>query len=168
MNTVSYNKILITICCATAILLMSCGTHGQKPEEAFEKAKLIRIQSTDKTSALVEIPVPKKQPVLKNTAKLDEWSLYKIETEKIFSLNRTKIKGIRKIANVKDNFLRKLKGLESDNIDLKTKMDEYLEEEKTKREMFMVQINHDANQIGIELNTVLNELGVNNTLSKEK
>ena len=55
---------------------------------------------------------------------------------------------------MKANMNRKVKNLEQDNNELRKKIDEYFEDEKTKWESFKVSMNHNANQINIELNSI--------------
>jgi hypothetical protein len=162
MNTYFDDRFLICICCALTISFLSCNTNEQKPEEAFENAKKERAQFNGKTKKITELPIVKKQRVQTPVQKKDEWASYKIESERLFRLNRAKILEIRGLRNINKNVERQMKDLENDNNKLKTKMDEYMEEEKTKRDLFMVELNHKANQIGIELNTTKTELATTN------
>ena len=50
--------------------------------------------------------------------------------------------------------MNKLDNIEKDNNDLRRKIDEYDEEMKVKWENFKVKMNHDANEISIELKNI--------------
>lgn len=147
------NFISITLtCCLLAMILVSCASHGQKGDDAFERVKEEKMLPKDSNAISKEIiEEPKKiEPVKKNEIQ-DEWTRFKIETEKKIISNENKIKAIKITPNTNAKLLRKVTSLEKDNNDLRRQMDEYKEEVKAKWESFKATMNHDINEIDIEL-----------------
>jgi len=141
------------------VILASCESREQKPDDAFEHVKEEKMISKDTTSVSKEIvdePI-KKEPI-KKIENIDEWTKFKMETEKKIVANEKKIKQIKEIPNSNSKLLRKVTGLEQDNNDLRKQMDEYNEEVKLKWENFKMTMNHNVNEIDIELK----DLTVNN------
>jgi len=147
--------IQITVTCLIAIFISSCGSHQEKPDDAFERVKQVRMMSTDSSfvSEKVIQESMKTEPIKKNEI-LDEWTKYKNEMEKKIHSNENKIKEIKGLPDANDGLLRKVAVLEKTNNDLRVKMDEYKEEVKVKWEMFQASMNHNVNEIEIELNTL--------------
>ena len=147
------NFISITLtCCLLVMILVSCASHGQKGDAAFERVKEEKMLPKDSNAISKEIIVePKKiEPIKKNETQ-DEWTRFKIETEKKIISNENKIKAIKITPNTNAKLLRKVTSLEKDNNDLRRQMDEYKEEVKAKWENFKATMNHDINEIDIEL-----------------
>ena len=134
------------------MILVSCASHGQKGDDAFERVKEEKMLPKDSNAISKEIiEEPKKiEPIKKNETQ-DEWTKFKIETEKKIISNENKIKAIKIIPNTNAKLLRKVTSLEKDNNDLRRQMDEYKEEVKAKWENFKATMNHDINEIDIEL-----------------
>ena len=136
----------------TVSIIASCGTHEQKPDDAFELAKKERMLLKDSDSLSKEIiQESKKTEVIKKNEYQDEWTRYKIEMEKKIRTNGNTIKEIKALGGINANLIRKAKSLEKENNDLRIKMDEYNEEVKVKWENFKTSMNHDVNEIAIEL-----------------
>ncbi len=139
----------------SATMLISCESHEQKADEAFELVKEEKMLSNDvNIDTLVVIQESSKIDQVKKNESPDEWTLFKIETEKKIFLNENKIKGIKGIPNTDTKFFRKVASLEKDNNDLRRKMDEYKGEEKARWENFKTMLNHDVNEIAIELKDI--------------
>ena len=95
-----------------------------------------------------------KTELVKKDETPDEWTRFKVETEKKIRLNERKIKEIKASPGANAGLLRKVSGIEKDNSDLRIKMDEYKEEVRVKWELFKASMNHNANNIEIELNAL--------------
>lgn len=147
--------IRITTTCLIAIFMSSCESRQQKPDDAFERVKQVRMMSTDSSFVSEEIiqESMKTEPVKKSEIQ-DEWTKYKNEMEKKIRANENKIKEIKGLPDVNDALLRKVTVLEKTNNDLRVKMDEYKEEVKVKWETFQASMNHNVNEIEIELNVL--------------
>lgn len=150
-NTIS----IILTGCLSAMIFISCGSHEQKPDDAFDRVKKERMISNDSNFVSKEIiQESMKTEVVKKTENPDEWTRFRIETEKKIHLNEKKIKEIRSLPNADASLLRKVSNLEKDNNDQRIRIDKYNEEVKAKWEMFKASMNHNVNEIGIELNTL--------------
>ncbi|MBA4410554.1 MAG: hypothetical protein Q8S54_04530 [Bacteroidota bacterium] len=146
---------LIITGCLSAMLMTSCGPPKQKPDDAFDRVKKVRMLSNDSNFVSEEIiqESMKTEPVKKNE-NLDAWTKFKIETENKIHQNENKIKEIKGLPGANASMLRKLANLEKDNNGLRIKMDTYQEEVKVKWKMFQASMNHNVNEIDIELNAI--------------
>ncbi len=141
------------------ILITSCGSRVQKPDDAFDLVKKERMMSVDSSFVSKEvIQASMKTEPVKKIETPDEWTIFRLETEKKIRLNENQIKKIKELPDVNANSRRKLSKLEKDNNNLKSMLDEYNDEVKAKWEMFKVSINHSANEIGIELNALKTDI----------
>jgi hypothetical protein len=145
--------------CLLGIIITSCGSHVKKPDDAFDIVKKERMMSNDSSFVSKEIiQESMKTELVKKTEILDEWTKFKLETEKKIRLNEIKIRKIRDLTDINGNLRRKLTKLEKDNDNLKSRLDEYNEEVKARWEMFKASISHSANEIGIELDAVKTDI----------
>ncbi|MEK7720346.1 MAG: hypothetical protein AAB347_12225 [Bacteroidota bacterium] len=141
------------------IMITSCGPRVQKPDDAFDLVKKERMMSDDSSFVSKEvIQASMKTEVVKKIETPDEWTIFRLETEKKIRLNENQIKKIKELPDIKANSRKKLSKLEKDNNNLKSMLDEYNDEVKAKWEMFKVSINHSANEIGIELNALKTDI----------
>lgn len=138
------------------MMVASCGTNELKSDGAFEQVKKERMLNKDSNivSKAIIVQEPEKREVVKKNENLDEWEKFKIEMEIKIHVNEDKIKEIKALPNVKSNVNRKVKNLEKENNELRKKIDEYSEDEKMRWETFKVSMNHNANQINIDLNSL--------------
>lgn len=145
--------------CLSAIIFTSCGSHVQKADDAFDAVKKERMMSNDSNFVSKEIiQESMKTELVKKNETPDEWTRFKIETEKKIRLNEKKIKEIEGLPNANASLLRKMKSLEKDNNALRIRMDEYNEEVKAKWEMFKASMNHNVNEIDIKLNAMKTDI----------
>lgn len=144
--------------CISVLMITSCKPPQQKQADAFDRVKQIRMLSNDSNFASKEIiqESMKTEPV-KKTENMDEWTKFKLETEKKIRQNKNKISEIKALPDADGSMLRKLENLEKDNNDLSIKMEAYREEVKLKWEMFQASMNHSVNVIDLELNTIKTE-----------
>lgn len=157
-NTANFSSI-ITSCCFSLMIFASCESPEQKTGDAFELVKEEKMMAKDSFIAEKEIiKAPTKVEVVIKNESVDEWKKFKLETEKKILVNENKIKEIKGIPDSNTKLYRQVTTLEKNNNDLRKQMDEYNEEMKVKWESFKVKINHDVNEIGIELQ----DLQVNN------
>ena len=140
-------------------VLTACESHEQKADDAFENVKEQKIKMGDTLSTLKEsTPSSIKTEPSKKAEHQDEWTKFKTETENKIVANEIKIKKIKGIPNANAKLMKQVMSLEKDNNDLKKEMDEYREEVKVMWENFKTKINHDVNEISIELK----DLTINN------
>jgi len=157
-NTANLSSIIIS-CCFSLIVFVSCESPEQKTDNAFELVKEEKMMAKDSFIVEKEInKVPTKVEVVIKNESVDEWKKFKFETEKKILVNENKIKEIKGIPDSNTKLYRQVTTLEKNNNDLRKQMDEFNEEMKVKWESFKVKINHDVNEIGIELQ----DLQVNN------
>ncbi len=153
MKIKTYLPLLYIIPLCTSIILVSCESHEQKADDAFE---YIRQEKVKKDSDLAVIEVvnvekEKSKPIIQKT-QIDEWTKFKNEVEKKIVLNDLQIAELKSSLNASTKFKKRITSLEIENKDLIKKMDEYKEAEKVKWENFKTDINHQVNTIGIDLN----------------
>ncbi|MES2397444.1 MAG: hypothetical protein V4549_15650 [Bacteroidota bacterium] len=153
-NTANFTSIIISFC-FSLMIFVSCESPEQKTDEAFEHVKEEKMMAKDSFIAEKEITkVPTKVEIIMKNESVDEWKKFKSETEKRILINENKIKEIKGIPDSNTKLYRQVTTLEKDNNDLRRQMDEYNEEMKVKWESFKVKINHDVNEIGIELQDI--------------
>jgi hypothetical protein len=146
------------------IMITSCGPRVQKTDDAFDLVKKERMKSDDSSFVSKEVIQASmktetvKTDIVKKTETPDEWTIFRLETEKKIRLNENQIKKIKELPKVNANSRKKLSKLEKDNNNLKSMLDEYNDEVKAKWEMFKVSMNHSANEIGIELNALKTDI----------
>ncbi len=157
-NNANFTSIMIS-CCFFLIIFVSCESPEQKTDDAFEHVKEEKMIAKDsfnadnETTKMVTKLAAKVEVVTKNES-VDEWKKFKLDTEKRILMNENKIKEIKGIPDSNPKLYRKVTTLEKNNNDLRRQMDEYNEEMKVKWESFKVKINHDVNEIGIELQDI--------------
>ena len=150
----NFSYIIITGCLLTTILT-SCGSHAPKQDDAFDQVKKVRMLSNDSnfTSKEVLKESMKIEPA-KKIEKPDEWTVFKNGIEKKMHQNEKKISEIKSLPGVNTELNKKLQSLEKENDNLKKQMDQYVEEVKVKWETFKASMNHNVNEIDIELNAM--------------
>lgn len=157
-NNENFTSIIIS-CCFALMIFVSCESPDHKTDDAFEQVKEEKMMAKDsfnpqKEITKVETKVATKVEIITKNESVDEWKKFKFETEKRILMNENKIKEIKGIPDSNTKLYKKVTTLEKDNNDLRKQMDEYNEEMKMKWESFKVKINHEVNQIGIELQDI--------------
>lgn len=151
---------IIIIGCSLLTGVVSCESHEQKADEAFDTVKKEKKLTKDTLLTIEDITVEdiaveeKKPEVIKEKEHLSDWDKFKIETEKKILINEELIKEIKGKPNASSKLLKTMISLEKDNNDLRKNMDQYKEEVKVMWEKFKTKINHDANEIHIELKDI--------------
>jgi hypothetical protein len=144
--------------CLTVVLLSSCGPRVQKPDDAFTLVKKERMLSDDSSFASKEvIQASMKTEVVKKTETVDEWTRFRLDTEKKIHSNENSIQKIKNLPDISNSLRKKLTNLEKDNNNLKMSLNEYPEEVKAKWEAFKTSTNHNAVEIGMELNALITD-----------
>jgi hypothetical protein len=136
-------------------LITSCGPRVQKPDDAFTLVKKERMLSDDSSFVSKEvIQASMKTETIKKSETVDEWTKFRLETEKKIKLNDSKIQKIKVNSDMKASQRRKLATLEIDNNKLKSRLEEYPADLKAKWEAYKLTMSHSANEIGNELNAL--------------
>lgn len=159
-NSLSFILILL-------LFMASCESHEKKVDDAFEKVKESKMNGTDTTNVPTIIPPEetKIKVVVKNEL-VDEWLIFKNETDLKINYSDDQIKILRSKKGKSENqnkFEKQITELEQKNNDLRKQMNDYNEEMKLKWEKFKLGINHDIDEIAIELNDVK----IHNTKTKK-
>lgn len=153
-NSANFNSIIVS-CCFFLMIFVSCESPEQKTDDAFELVKEEKMMAKDSFIAEEEITkVKTKVEIVMKNEIVDEWKKFKSETEKRVLINENKIKELKGTPDSNTKLYRQVATLEKDNNDLRRQMDEYNEEMKVKWESFKVKINHEVNEIGIELQAI--------------
>jgi uncharacterized protein (DUF1800 family) len=152
-------KVLVPIVtitsCLTAAFFSSCGPPVQKQADAFDLVKKERMLSDDSSFVSKEImQASMKTEAVKKVEIVDEWTRFRLETEKKIKMNEAKIQKIKNLPELKTNLRKKLASLEKDNNNLKSSLEEYQEAIKAKWEAYKSYVNHSAIAIGDELSTI--------------
>lgn len=143
---------MIIFCCLTVIILASCASHEQNPDDAYEIIKIEKKALSNYANGdKIILEEPKKIELVKKNSCQDEWIMYKIEIEKKIISNENKIKQLKSMPEANAKLLRNVANLEKDNNSLKRMMDDYNEEVNVKWENFKTKMTHNVNEIGIEL-----------------
>ncbi len=171
MTTSTLNSLKCTAACLSAILFIACESHEQKADDAFERVKEEKQIDQDSGGADVvmqqpiiqEIKIPEAASLDVKKADIkviyqDDWAKFRAETEKKILINEGKIKVIKSTPGTSAKMLEELSSKEKDYNDLRRKLDEYSEEMKEALGKFKVKMNHEVNEISIDLN----DLTVNN------
>ena len=150
----NFTTIILTSC-LLVLITTSCGSHKQKPVDAFDLVKKERMMTADSSFVSKEViqESMKTEPV-KKIETPDEWTKFKNGMEKKIRKNENTIKEIEGLPELNASLRRKVTNLKKANSDMRIRMDEYKEEVKTKWEMFQASMNHTINEIDIELNSL--------------
>ncbi len=143
----------------SALIFSSCESHEKKVDDAYDRVKEIKntIKDTVKIYVKAEKVLEEKKKVIVKTETVDEWTLFKSETEDKIIASEDKIKELKLKKNSAENkakFDRQITRLEQKNNDLRKRMNDYNQEVKVKWEKFKMEMNHDIDAIGIELKDV--------------
>ena len=159
MNEMTVYKNLISgmlTACLTVILITSCGPRVPKPDDAFTLVKKERMMSDDSSYVSKEvIQASMKTEPVKRTEPVDDWTRFRLETEKKIRMNENNIQKIKNLPDMSNSMRKKLTSLEKDNNNLKMTLNEYPDDVKAKWESFKSSTSHNANEISIELNALM-------------
>jgi hypothetical protein len=153
-----YKKIssIIITGCITVLLITSCGPRVQKPDDAFTLVKKERMLTDDSGFVSKEvIQASMKTEPVKKTETVDEWTRFRLDSEKKIRQNVNFIEKIKNMPDLSNYTRKKLTSLEKDNNNLKMSLNEYPEEVKAKWEAFKSSMTHSTNEIDIELNALV-------------
>ena len=151
MNFSTRNLYLIIPYFLSVMIIVSCGSHKQKADEAFDLVKKEKMLSDD--SDLIRKALIQQTTTLQ-TKKIevqDKWTIYKVESEKKIQTNENTIREIKANSRTNANLLRKVSALEKENNDLRIQMEKFNAEMTLKSENFKTMMNHDLNDISIQL-----------------
>ncbi|MDP1725247.1 MAG: hypothetical protein Q8M15_00585 [Bacteroidota bacterium] len=160
------NYVLSVCGWVVVFVFTSCESHERKVDDAFERVKEAKRDFIDTAAICVNENKPGKTRVIIKNEITDAWALFRSETENKIKLSENKIKELKERRNNSENkakFDKQINRLEQKNNDLRKKMNDYNEEVKSKWENFKVEMNHDIDEIEIELKDVT----INNTNIKK-
>ena len=154
------NKIQVVVkCCFAIMLVVSCVSHEQKTDDAYNQFKQEKKISKDSIVSNNKILANAlKTESVKTKVTPDNWTVFINEIERKIHSNEYKIREMKSISEANANLLKKVSTLENNNNDLRKQIDEFNEDMNVKLETFKLKLNHDANEISIELK----ELKLNN------
>jgi hypothetical protein len=142
---------LIILGCMGSMAMVSCQSHEQKADDAFTKVKEGKILYADSEIALTE---PKTIEVIKKIEMLDDWSKFKIETEKRIAINEKKIRDIKGTPKADAKLFKKVSTSEQENTDLRRQINEYEEALNINLKEFKAKINQNMDAINSDLNDI--------------
>ena len=149
------SNFILIIGCSLLTGVISCESHEQKADEAFDIVKKEKKSTNDTLLTIEDITAEEKKPeVIKEKEHLTDWDKFKLETEKKIMINEDIIKEIKAKPKASSKLLKTMTSLEKDNNDLRKNMDQYKEEAKVMWENFKTKMNHDVNEIHIELKDI--------------
>jgi hypothetical protein len=154
----------------TIDILNSCQSREQKKNEAFESFREEKILLNDslsiqkdvlsKEKALITNRIIKKSIKIETIPKvkiLDDWTKFKIESEKKITDNESKIKQIKGIPDVSVKLLRKVVKEEKANNNLRNQLSSFNHDEKEATEIFKTKMIRNL----VELENRLTEISGN-------
>jgi len=154
----------------TIDILNSCQSREQKKNEAFESFREEKILLNDslsiqkdvlsKEKALITNRIIKKSIKIETIPKvkiLDDWTKFKIESEKKITDNESKIKQIKGIPDVSVKLLRKVVKEENANNNLRNQLSSFNHDEKEATEIFKTKMIRNL----VELENRLTEISGN-------
>lgn len=151
------NYLLLVSGLFMVLVIVSCESHERKADDAFDRVKEAKRDFVDTAAICINEPKSGKTRVIIKNEIIDEWILFKNETEKKIKLSEAKIVELKKRRNLtesKSKFDKQIVRLEQKNNDLRKKMNDYNEEVKAKWANFKAEMNHDIDEIEIELKDV--------------
>lgn len=144
----------ILTCCSFALLL-SCQSHEQKADSAFEILKHEKEFSHDSLLIQSELDLQATTTeVVHKAVIMSEWELFKNNFEKKTNANDQKIHQLSKLNGVSDRTQKRINNLKQENNDLRKSLNEYREAEKVRWETFKTEMMHNINTIEIELKDI--------------
>lgn len=150
MKTLFTIKFLFLL--TASILAVSCESHEKKADGYVRSKYSIKVDEGEKTTNIKKEVKPSEQ---KRTVKvLNEWQQFKLDTEKKIHLNEKEIERLKSQAQTTQKMTRKLTDLEEANNDLKIQLNQFNEDVIVKWENFKTSMNHDVNEIGLELDDI--------------
>lgn len=150
---VNFISISINVC--LLIILVSCESQEQKPNEAFDQFKVEKMMSKDCVLTHVDTFQPLKTSLpLKTNESLDEWSRFKSEIENKISLNENKIKKLKQTPDADIKLFKKIVRFEKENDELKIQLNEYEKEVKENLEKFKEKVDLKLSDITIQLKDI--------------
>lgn len=151
-------KFLLLLGVFEIFVLGSCESHEKKVDDAFDRAREAKTNAKD--TIIIDKKQEKASAVTKTivrTENIDMWTKFRSETEQRIKANENKIIALKENKEGHDNqstFNRQITQLEQKNNNLRKTMNDYYEDAKAKWEKFKVGMNHDIDEIGIELKDV--------------
>lgn len=141
--------------CLMGLILLSCESHEQKADDAYEQVKEEKFnsKSTITEPGTSQAPIKKKVTVTK-VANPDEWVKFKQEIELKIQINEIKIKKFKSIPWVNSKTQRKVIDMEKENNDLRVQMKEFKEEAEDNWKKFKAKTILKVNDISTELMNV--------------
>ncbi len=132
-------------------LAVSCQSHEKKPDDAFDLVKEEKRLNMDSGNI---IPVDNRvEPVKKaEIPDVDEWSIFKTETERKIVLNEKKLRELKNLPQADARFFKKISALEEENTDLRRQLNEYAEMVKVNFGKFKIQMMHNIETVNSDLN----------------
>lgn len=150
MKTLFTIKFLFLL--TASVFVFSCESHEKKADSYVRSKYSIKVAEGEKTTNIKKEVKPTEQ---KRTVKvLNEWQQFKLDTEKKIRLNEKEIERLKSHALTTQKMTRKLTDLEEANNDLKIQLKQFNEEVIVKWENFKTSMNHDVNEIGLELDDI--------------
>ncbi len=138
-------------------LLPACESHEKKVDDAFDREKKARVEYSDTATVYCNPNVAEVTKVVMVTDTVSEWTLFKTAIEKKIYQSENRIRELKAADKQVQNqarYAKQLTRLEQKNNDLRKRMNDYNEEVSIKWEKFKSGMNHDLDEVGIELRDV--------------
>lgn len=152
MKTLFTLKFLFLL--TASVFVVSCESHEKKADGYVRSKYSIKVAEGDKKATIHKVLNPSEKKRTENVKVMNEWELFKLETEKKIRLNEKEIERLKSHALTTQKMSRKLTDLEEANNDLKIQLKQFNEEVIVKWENFKTSMNHDVNEIGLELDDI--------------
>ena len=158
----SFNSIFNPLLQTSFILifmLSSCESIEHRNDDAFGQVKEDKFITGDSAvNNTIIIQESKKTEPLKKNENQDEWLKFRTEIEKRILKNENKIKEMTQLKGINSKLLKRVEGLARDNNDLRSQLNDFEEEIRVRKEKFKMEMDHDVNQVGIDLTGISEEM----------
>lgn len=137
------------------VVVVSCESHEQPAESAFEKVrreKLIKLDSAARVAEEQEHIEPVENSLTVQIE--DSWTYFKLETGKSLDKNDRSILKLKRLPDLSVSTFKKATVLEYENNELRIRLNEFTDSEKEKQEKFKSNMKEDLEQIRFDIDVL--------------
>jgi len=134
--------------------IMSCESHGDEGENAFESFQESRLMTGDSAS-INSVEETIEEPIIAHRKDkkeiLNEWAQFNVDMEKKLAANENRIVEIKEIPHLSVDAFDKVTALESDNHGMRLELYDYIEVNPERHEKFKIKYAEGINSIKADL-----------------
>ena len=134
-------------------------TSEDKQEKTGTKEKLVSPKEGAQASTKGQFAGKAETVIVYKNECKDDWSGFKADMENKIAANENAIKAIKNAPDVTPKMQRKLKRMEKNNNNLKSKLAEYEESAKAEKEKFKEKLKQDVSEVSADLKNIKTSSG---------